>query len=61
MLRTRSDPRLLRGKGRYIDDIHSPGMPYMAILRSPAAHACIVSIDTSAAEAHPKVKAGDHR
>ena len=34
-----------------------PGMLHGAILRSPYAHARIVSIDTSAAEAHPKVKA----
>jgi carbon-monoxide dehydrogenase large subunit len=34
-----------------------PGMLHGAILRSPVAHAIIKSIDTSAAEAHPKVKA----
>ena len=56
MLR-KEDPRFLRGKGHYIDDIQLPGMLHMAILRSPVAHARIVSIDTSAAEAHPKVKA----
>jgi carbon-monoxide dehydrogenase large subunit len=56
MLR-KEDPRFLRGKGHYIDDIQLPGMLHMAILRSPLAHARIVSIDTSAAEAHPKVKA----
>ena len=33
------------------------GMLHLAILRSPVAHARIVSIDTSAAQAHPKVKA----
>src|SRR5680860_1009624 len=56
MLR-KEDPRFLRGKGHYIDDVQLPGMLHMAILRSPVAHARIVSIDTSAAEAHPKVKA----
>src|SRR5581483_11928288 len=56
MLR-KEDARFLRGKGRYLDDIALPGMLYGAILRSPYAHARITSIDTSAAEAHPKVKA----
>ncbi|MBO0694005.1 MAG: xanthine dehydrogenase family protein molybdopterin-binding subunit, partial [Acidimicrobiaceae bacterium] len=56
MLR-KEDARFLRGKGNYVDDIQLPGMLHGAILRSPHAHARIVSIDTSAAEAHPKVKA----
>ena len=47
----------MRGKGRYCDDIQLPGMLHLAVLRSPVAHARLVSIDTSAAEAHPKVKA----
>ena len=56
MLR-KEDPRFVRGRGRYVDDMNLPGMLHLAILRSPVAHARIVSIDTSAAEAHPKVKA----
>ena len=56
MLR-KEDPRFIRGMGRYCDDVQLPGMLHLAILRSPVAHARIVSIDTSAAEAHPKVKA----
>ena len=56
MLR-KEDVRFVRGKGNYLDDINLPGMLHSAILRSPYAHARIVSIDTSAAEAHPKVKA----
>ncbi len=56
MLR-KEDPRFIRGKGNYIDDVDLKGMLHMAILRSPMAHATIISIDTSAAEAHPKVKA----
>jgi carbon-monoxide dehydrogenase large subunit len=56
MLR-KEDPRFIRGMGKYVDDVQLPGMLHMAILRSPLAHARIVSIDTSAAEAHPKVKA----
>ena len=53
----KEDARFVRGKGNYVDDINLPGMLHGAVLRSPYAHARIVSIDTSAAEAHPKVKA----
>ncbi|HEY8474446.1 MAG TPA: aerobic carbon-monoxide dehydrogenase large subunit [Natronosporangium sp.] len=53
----KEDARFVRGKGTYVDDVVLPGMLHGAILRSPYAHARIVSIDTSAAEAHPKVKA----
>ncbi len=56
MLR-KEDARFLRGKGNYLDDIKIAGMLHGAILRSPYAHARIVSVDTSAAEAHPKVRA----
>ena len=56
MLR-KEDPRFVRGLGQYCDDIELPGMLHLAILRSPMAHARIVSIDKSAAEAHPRVKA----
>jgi len=55
MLR-KEDPRFIRGRGRYTDDIQLPGMLHLAILRSPFAHARIVSVDTSAAEASPGVK-----
>jgi aerobic carbon-monoxide dehydrogenase large subunit len=53
----KEDPRFIRGHGQYVDDVRLPGMLHGAVLRSPFAHARIVSIDTSAAEAHPKVKA----
>ena len=53
----KEDVRFLRGKGNFVDDVNLPGMLHGAVLRSPYAHARIVSIDTSAAEAHPKVKA----
>jgi carbon-monoxide dehydrogenase large subunit len=56
MLR-KEDVRFLRGHGNYVDDVNLPGMLHGAILRSPFAHATINSIDTSAAEAHPKVVA----
>ncbi|GAA1390556.1 aerobic carbon-monoxide dehydrogenase large subunit [Pseudonocardia kongjuensis] len=55
-LRRKEDVRLVRGRGRFVDDIALPGMLHGAILRSPHAHARIVSVDTSAAESHPKVR-----
>jgi carbon-monoxide dehydrogenase large subunit len=53
----KEDARFIRGRGNYVDDITLPGMLYGAVLRSPFAHARIVSVDTRAAEAHPKVRA----
>jgi carbon-monoxide dehydrogenase large subunit len=55
MLR-KEDPRFIRGRGRYIDDVQLKGMLHLAILRSPMAHAKVVSVDITAAQAHPKVK-----
>ena len=49
------DPRLLRGEGRYIDDLAAPGMAHLAYVRSPHPHARIVSIDATAARAAPGV------
>ncbi|GAC1382540.1 MAG: xanthine dehydrogenase family protein molybdopterin-binding subunit [Ktedonobacteraceae bacterium] len=43
------DPRLLRGKGTYVDDIDLPNMLHAAVLRSPHARAHIVHINVSAA------------
>ncbi|NBP73349.1 MAG: xanthine dehydrogenase family protein molybdopterin-binding subunit, partial [Alphaproteobacteria bacterium] len=43
------DPALLRGKGRYLDDIHLPGALHAAFVRSPFAHARIAGVDASAA------------
>jgi carbon-monoxide dehydrogenase large subunit len=56
MLR-KEDARFVRGRGNFVDDITLPGMLYGAVLRSPMAHARLLSVDTSAAEAHPKVRA----
>ncbi|MBV9383840.1 MAG: carbon-monoxide dehydrogenase large subunit, partial [Streptosporangiaceae bacterium] len=53
----KEDVRFIRGHGTYVDDVRLPGMLYGAVLRSPYAHARIASIDTGAAEAHPKVRA----
>jgi aerobic carbon-monoxide dehydrogenase large subunit len=51
------DPRLLRGQGRYQDDMNLPGQGYAVFLRSPHAHARIGSVDTGAAAAAPGVLA----
>jgi carbon-monoxide dehydrogenase large subunit len=51
------DARFLQGAGHYLDDIKLPGMLHMAILRSPVAHAKILSIDTADALALPGVVA----
>src|SRR5919205_4322053 len=56
-LKRKEDARFIRGKGNYLDDIQLPGMLHGALLRSPFAHARIVSIDTSEALAHPNVAA----
>jgi carbon-monoxide dehydrogenase large subunit len=56
-LRRKEDARFIRGEGLYVDDVQLPGMLHGAILRSPLAHARIVSIDASAALRHPKVHA----
>ncbi|MDR0359928.1 MAG: molybdopterin-dependent oxidoreductase [bacterium] len=53
----REDPRLVSGHGRYIDDFTRPGTAYMAIVRSPHAHARITSIDPSEARRAPGVVA----
>jgi carbon-monoxide dehydrogenase large subunit len=45
------DPRFIQGRGKYVANLKLPDMAYLAIKRSPYAHARIVSIDTSAAEA----------
>ncbi|NNE22033.1 MAG: xanthine dehydrogenase family protein molybdopterin-binding subunit [Rhizobiales bacterium] len=49
------DERFIRGDGCYIDDIKLDGMAHAAFVRSPYAHAKIVSIDTSEAEQAPGV------
>ncbi len=51
------DPRILTGAGRYVDDIKLPGMLHAAFVRSPMAHARVLSVDASAAVALPGVVA----
>jgi aerobic carbon-monoxide dehydrogenase large subunit len=49
------DPMLLRGEGRYTDDLNLPGQAYAVIVRSRYAHGVINSIDTEEALALPGV------
>jgi carbon-monoxide dehydrogenase large subunit len=51
------DPRLLKGTGRYTDDIQLPGMLFSVVLRSPHASARIAAIDVAQAKTLPGVKA----
>ena len=51
------DPRLLKGRGIFVNDVSLPNQAHALILRSPHAHAEIRSIDTSAASALPGVLA----
>jgi aerobic carbon-monoxide dehydrogenase large subunit len=51
------DRRLLRGRGRFIDDLSADGALAAVVLRSPVAHGRIRSIDTAAARARPGVHA----
>src|SRR3954471_8633850 len=56
-VRRKEDARFIRGRGRFLDDVQLPGMLHGAVLRSPWAHAEVVSIDVSAALQHPRVHA----
>jgi carbon-monoxide dehydrogenase large subunit len=56
-MKRKEDPRFIRGKGNYVDDIQLPAMLYMDIVRSPYAHAKIKQIDTSRALKIPGVLA----
>ena len=56
-LRRTEDARLLRGQGRFTDDVSLPGQAHAAVVRSPHPHARIVAIDGRAASALPVVLA----
>ena len=51
------DPALVRGAGRFVDDVSLPGQAHLVFLRSPQAHARILSIDTESARSMPGVVA----
>ncbi|HVB68328.1 MAG TPA: xanthine dehydrogenase family protein molybdopterin-binding subunit [Acetobacteraceae bacterium] len=56
-VRRTEDLRLVTGRGRFADDSVLPGMAHAVVLRAPHAHARIVSVDRTAAEAMPGVRA----
>ena len=56
-IKRREDPRLITGEARYTDDIKLQGALHMAVVRSPYAHAKILSIDSAAAASMPGVRA----
>ncbi|HXI30516.1 MAG TPA: hypothetical protein VNG89_18890, partial [Vicinamibacterales bacterium] len=56
-VKRREDPRLIRGRATYVDDISLVGMLHLAFKRSDIAHGRITSIDTSAAEQMDGVEA----
>ena len=56
-IKRREDPKLITGRGSYVDDIKIVGMLHVAIVRSPHAHANIGCIDASAARASEGVVA----
>ncbi|MGQ0676376.1 MAG: xanthine dehydrogenase family protein molybdopterin-binding subunit, partial [Rhodospirillales bacterium] len=56
-LRRMEDPVLLRGAGRFTDDINLKGQAHAVMVRSPVAHGAIRGIDAKAARAMPGVLA----
>jgi carbon-monoxide dehydrogenase large subunit len=56
-IRRREDPRLITGTSTYVDDLKLPGTLFMAVVRSPYAHARIKSIDTQQVRGLPSVLA----
>ena len=51
------DPRLVTGQGAFVDDLRLPGMLHAVVLRSPHAHARLLSLDAASARALPGVAA----
>ena len=56
-VKRREDPRLVQGRGTYVDDVKIAGLRHAAFKRSDVAHGRIRSIDTAAAEAVDGVEA----
>src|SRR5207247_4777883 len=56
-VKRKEDPRFIRGKGQYIEDVNLPGQLWLDIVRSPYAHATIKSIDATEALKIPGVAA----
>ena len=56
-VRRTEDPKLVRGQGRYSDDVNLAGQAYAVMVRSTVAHGVIKGIDTAAAKEMPGVLA----
>src|SRR5918911_5239762 len=56
-IRRVEDPRLLSGRGRYVEDVASPGMLHLAFVRSPYPRARITRLDVASAREQPGVVA----
>ena len=56
-VKRKEDPRLITGRGTYVPNVNLPNMHYVGFVRSPLAHANIISINTAAALAVPGVVA----
>jgi aerobic carbon-monoxide dehydrogenase large subunit len=54
-LKRTEDPKLVTGRGQYVEDITLPGLAHLAFLRSPHAHARVKSLRTDAARTAPGV------
>ena len=54
-IKRKEDPRFITGAGNYVDDITLQRQSYVAMVRSPHAHATIKSINVDKAKAHPGV------
>ena len=52
-IKRNEDPRLLTGQALFTDDVHLPGMLHVAYVRSDHAHARLLGVDVSAAQAMP--------
>ncbi|HEX5165422.1 MAG TPA: xanthine dehydrogenase family protein molybdopterin-binding subunit, partial [Thermomicrobiales bacterium] len=56
-IKREDDRKLVSGRGRFVDDLNPPGTLHVAFVRSPYAHAEIVSVETAAAKNAPGVVA----
>src|SRR5690242_21208973 len=54
-MRRREDPPLLRGQGRFLDDVRVDGVAHVVFVRSPHAHARLVALDVDAARKAPGI------
>jgi aerobic carbon-monoxide dehydrogenase large subunit len=54
-LKRTEDPRLITGRGQYVEDIKLPGLAHLVFLRSPHAHARVKRLRTEAARKAPGV------